>query len=57
MLTLKRIFPKFLHFDKEEFKGGNAFHAESTIIFFKEKWNITFVCAQTIITIAEKSRC
>lgn len=30
VLTSKKIFPTFLHFEKEELKGGKAFHAVST---------------------------
>lgn len=57
VLTLKRICPAFSHFDKEELKGGKTFHAASTTKnVLKEKKNITFVCAQNIITISEKSR-
>lgn len=56
VLTLKRIFPTFSHFEKEELKGGKAFYSVSTTknVFKKKNQNTTFVCAQNIITISEK---
>lgn len=39
VLTLKRIFPTFSHFEKEELKGGKAFYSVSTTknVFKKKK--------------------
>lgn len=39
VLTLKIIFQSFLHFDKEELKGGKAFHAVSTTKHVFERQN------------------
>lgn len=53
------MFPTFLHVYKEELTGGRTFHAVSKtkkLMFLKEKQNITCLCPQNLIMIAEKSK-